>query len=331
MRQRQVFPSSEIPHLWYHSTQATARNANGSLYFSGDTIYSYGSHFPIAKHVSSKPNMHGERAVLFTTKTYSVTTSGHCSQVRSAIPRDTIVFNVPSLQFGFSKAEDKAQHAQNLSDYITRINEAISKSARARSSWMRESQHNAATSTADELRKYCEFFGLKTPKFADVPTLDSDEMERIRQIEAKQAAKKAEQTRREREEQTKREAEKAERWRNGENVGYFYGRPVMLRLRNSQTTMDSEQSGSNADVVETSLGAQVPVSHALRGLRFVRAVVAKGEAYQRNGHTLHLGHYAIDRIETDGTLHAGCHVITLAEIERIAPVLESLNVQEVQS
>src|SRR5258708_3083091 len=75
---------------------------------------------------------------------------------------------------------------------------------------------------------------------------------------------------------------------------------------------------------QSSRGAQVPISPAIRGLRFGRAVVARGEAFQTNGHKFHLGHYFIDRIDVDGTLTAGCHVISYAEIERIAPELERI-------
>lgn len=46
------------------------------MYFEGPTIFSYGSHFPIATHVT---NARGERAVIFTRETYSVTTQKHMS------------------------------------------------------------------------------------------------------------------------------------------------------------------------------------------------------------------------------------------------------------
>lgn len=75
------------------------------------------------------------------------------------------------------------------------------------------------------------------------------------------------------------------------------------------------------DEVQTSLGARFPVSHALRALTFVRRVRKSGQEYVHNGHTIHLGHYVIDRIETDGTVHAGCHVVKWEEIERIVPQL----------
>src|SRR5260370_7685600 len=69
-RKKHVFDTGEIPHLWAHRTQDEARNRQGNLYFTGDTIYSYGSHFPVARHVT---NPAGERGALFTTPTYTVT------------------------------------------------------------------------------------------------------------------------------------------------------------------------------------------------------------------------------------------------------------------
>ena len=73
--------------------------------------------------------------------------------------------------------------------------------------------------------------------------------------------------------------------------------------------------------MQTSLGARFPVSHAMHALAFIRKVRESGQEYIRNGHTIHLGHYVIDRIEPDGTVHAGCHVVRWEDIERLAPEL----------
>ena len=75
--------------------------------------------------------------------------------------------------------------------------------------------------------------------------------------------------------------------------------------------------------VLTSRGARFPVSHAKRALAFVRKIRESCQAYVRNGRTVHLGHYSIDRIEPDGTVRAGCHVVSWQEIERLAPALDS--------
>jgi hypothetical protein len=80
----------------------------------------------------------------------------------------------------------------------------------------------------------------------------------------------------------------------------------------------------DGDEVVTSRGARFPVTHAKRALAFIRRVRESGQAYVRNGHTIHLGPYAIDRIEPDGTVKAGCHVVSWEEIERITPLLDSI-------
>lgn len=100
-----------------------------------------------------------------------------------------------------------------------------------------------------------------------MPGLDSKEMQAIRTREAKNAAKRAEQTHLAKIERAKLDAEQAEQWRNGTYNGYLHNQPVMLRIR----TFNAHESVQFLVAqVETSRGARVPVSHALRGLRFVR-------------------------------------------------------------
>jgi hypothetical protein len=307
-RKKHVFDTGEIPHLWAHRTQEEGRNRQGNLYFTGDTIYSYGSHFPIARHVVSEG---GERAVLFTTATYSVTTASHCSAVRSAIRSGIRVFHVPNVCHGrYTGSELTADdHAGNLADYTERIEKHVITSARARSSYAKEWNHGHAVCLRDEAVAYCAFFGLPVPHIPEVPELDSDALTAIRKREAQRAAEKAEQTKRERAEALVRQQELITKWRVGQDSGCLYDVPVMLRV--------------DRDQVVTSRGARFPVSHAKRALAFVRKVRESGQAYVRNGHTIHLGPYAIDRIEPDGTVKAGCHVVSWEEIERIAPFLDS--------
>ncbi len=305
---RHIYSNREIPHLWAHCSQSTARNAKGSLFFNGDTIYSYGHHFPIARHVSSGEHQTDARAILFTTQEHSVTTRQHCSMVQRAIPDSVQVFNVPHVEHG----HESGYIAKNCTSYAERIEDAIQKCARARSTWTREHQHEHATELLAEYRAYCEFFSFEAhAPFPAVPALESL-TPKVANARAKERDAAREVARRiENERLTREAADKLAQWRAGELLyARFYGQPTALRI-----------SGND---VETSLGARVPIEHAKRGLAFVRRVVASGVEYVRNGHTFHLGHYAIDRIETDGTLHAGCHVITLAEIERIAPELEAI-------
>ena len=308
-RKKHVFDTGEIPHLWAHRTQEEARNRQGNLYFTSDTIYSYGSHFPVARHVV---NDAGERAVLLTTATYSVTTSSHCSAVRSAIPSGIRVFHVPNVCYGrYSGSEVTADdHAGNLADYAERIDKHVVTSARARSSYAKEWNREHAARLRDEAIAYCAFFGLPVPNIPEVPELDSEALTDIRKREAKRASEKAEQTKRERAEALVRQQELITKWRAGLYSGFLYDVPAMLRF--------------DGDEVVTSRGARFPISHAKRALAFVRKIHESQKAYVRNGHTIHLGPYALDRIEPDGTVKAGCHVVSWKEIERIASALDSV-------
>ena len=67
-----IFNNNELAHIWAGQKQDTGRNAIGTFYFKGTTIYSYGSHFPIA-------TIDGEN-VLFTMRKYSNTTAKQVSK-----------------------------------------------------------------------------------------------------------------------------------------------------------------------------------------------------------------------------------------------------------
>lgn len=74
---KKVFDNASVATIFVAQTQQSGRNSSGSIYFEGNEIYSYGSHFCIAKIVGD--------TVLLTTRTHSVTTARHVSIVRSAI------------------------------------------------------------------------------------------------------------------------------------------------------------------------------------------------------------------------------------------------------
>lgn len=294
-RVKRVVDSSEVAHLWAHKAQDSARNAKNSVFFLGDTIFSYGEHFPIARHVTNKTGS----AVLFTTAHYSVTTAGHCSMVRSAVSHLT-VFHVPNV-----KAEDKAEHVANLKDYAERIRKSLLTSARARSEYAKGWNHSHALELREEAIKYAKFFRLAHSKVIPaVPTLDSVSLQRIKQTEDKRLAA-------ERKRIAAEHAESIAQWRAGEYARLPHGLADMLRV---------SKDGQN---VETSRGVSFPISHAKRGLALVRAVRSRAEAWHTNGHTRHLGHYQIDSIDAQGNVKAGCHLVKWAEIERIASAIDA--------
>lgn len=295
---RKVVNSSEVAHLWAHQTQSEARNAGGTLWFRGKTIYSYGEHFPIACFVE---NGQGEQAVLFTTRTYSLTTAMHMGLVRSAMRHISPVFHVPLESHRWMR--DEQSHSDYLASYRERITEKQNAVARARKESTREYAFHSLAGLVDEANRFAEFFSLPD-RFEVLQDFDG-----LRQSLAKVDAEKRKAERERLAAIARESAEKVERWQAGERVELPYNlERVYLRIE--------------GDELVTSRGARVPVSHAKRVLAFIRACKASGTAYQRNGHTIHIGHYAVDSIDVEGNVKAGCHRVEWAEIERIAGELE---------
>ncbi len=76
---------SNTCHVWAQQNEATreGRSSDGRIRFDGPTIYSYGSHFPIAHFTEKK--FEGRRIVLVESAGYSTSTGKHKSLVRGAL------------------------------------------------------------------------------------------------------------------------------------------------------------------------------------------------------------------------------------------------------
>lgn len=77
---RRVVKSEQVAHLWANKSQSDARNANRSLWFKGDSIWSYGLHYELGRHIT----YNGEPLVMINTKGYSVTTRKQIRMVQDA-------------------------------------------------------------------------------------------------------------------------------------------------------------------------------------------------------------------------------------------------------
>lgn len=279
---RTVVSPWEVGHLWAHQSQGYARSTSrGNVSFNGPTFYSYST--PIGY---IETNKHGETAYLITTRRYSVTTSGkHMPAMTGAIPSGAIVFHVKDVVTG------RGSHAARLEEYANRISEIEAKIPRAktRKDWL-ESER---ASLYAEARRYCQFFGL-----AEI--FDGDT---VAEITAKaEAARKREAARQKRErakldrELRERYAKAAAEWlAGGENDAIYYHPDTFLRVV--------------GDEVQTSKGATVPLSHALRLFN----LWANGQA--KIGERV--GLYNVAKIESK-CLTIGCHVISTVEITRFA-------------
>jgi hypothetical protein len=81
-RQRQVYPRDMVAHLWANASQDSARDPRGNIYFTGPTLYSYGSHYVLGRRITCAD---GTTATLLNARSYSVTTSRHQSLASRAV------------------------------------------------------------------------------------------------------------------------------------------------------------------------------------------------------------------------------------------------------
>lgn len=283
---RTVFPRRMVAHLWAHQNQDEARTKRGNFYFRGAVIYSYGSHFPIARHVRNKQ---GAQAVLLTTRGYSVTTAGH-KRLASVAANHLTMFQVDNVM--------ETDHRANLKDYQERINQAKRGYVRART--RKDWALMDIERLTNEANDYAEYFGLKT-RFAMPEDLEAMQAECL-EIDRKESERKRKQ--REKAEREKRQA--LQDWVDGKHDGrgWFHNSPVRMRI--------------NGDKVETSLGAEFPLDHAIKAFWILKAIRERGDSWRRNGEEIRLGHFRVDSIDGHGVVKAGCHTVEWAEIERVA-------------
>lgn len=279
--------NKEVAHLW--ANQSRERATGSHFYFEGDTIYSYGSHFPIARHYKG--------VVLFTTKGHSKTTACHKSIVRSACSHLTV--------FEVSQVMDNPS-GRDVKEWGEQIKFEAETAAKSRNPHAHLESLQSTVNTAND---FCERFKFKT-RFTMPDNLD-ELRERAKASAQRERKAKAERL-------AKFEADCAEtvsKWLAGEvvTIPHQYEK-VLLRARHYEH--DVPQS-PDVPIMQTSKGATVPLTEAEKAYRF--ACIMRQRGWRRNGDTYKVGDYQLDAINEQGVI-AGCHRVAWDEIERFAKV-----------
>ncbi len=147
MREKTVYDKSTVAHHWANQIGDYARVSCDNFYFRNKTIYSYGSHFPIAKHIE---NAAGEKAVLFTERTYSNTTAKHISITRQAARHLNIIYCYSPN----SSHNENFLHWQAKAEGIARNLEKAKKP---------EKYLSEIGYVAGHVNEYAAFFGIAVP------------------------------------------------------------------------------------------------------------------------------------------------------------------------
>lgn len=289
-----VFTSQEIAHVWAHQSAPHGKSP-GNCSFNGNVIYSYST--AMARHIEHK----GKRAIIRNDTSYSNSTARVQHRIRMAISDCALVFPVTgqgyNVDLRFSPNELFTYYIESAAKQETQ-----SRLPRIKQT-TRDSHKAQAARYLEQAKAVVAFYGLRKK-------VDEHAIQRL-------ATAKARAEKRERIAREKREAkEHAEQegaydyWKRGGNPAdhgiYLNARlfPVAFRVE--------------GDELVSTLGARVPLRAAQVAYRF--AMSKRGQEWRENGEVCEVGHYRLNAINAQGIV-AGCHRITWAELERLAPVL----------
>lgn len=197
-RVKQVFQYPQLAHVWAQQTQEHGRSPKGQMYFHGDTIFSYGSHYPIARFAA--PGL-----VLFNSEKNSNTTEGHKACVRNALRGlpGMRVFYVPHVTATGIHGSD--YHARNADYLAGQFAEHVKQACRAHAVEKENRRlayygHDTRTPEsalayrleqipreAETVAAYCAAFGVDVPASVDAPAAQ----EKVRAAFARYFAPKA--------------------------------------------------------------------------------------------------------------------------------------------
>jgi hypothetical protein len=284
---RTVVDKRELAHLWANQAQEHARTQTGNFYFEGPSIYSYGSHFEIARIVEYR----GKKAVLYSPRTYSVTTSSHQSMVRQACRHMTV----------FTADPGNGRH-ENFKRYKERYLRTLQEAAASRKGSMKRADlFSHAYAIATQGNEFAKFFGLK----GRIKLLKEDEAR-----EAYEKAKESEKLRQKRaEDKAKREfAEKLPKWlANDPEVSWL--------PEHKNTYFRFTADGTE---IQTSHGARFHTQHGQRAYLLLSKLRKAGKTFKANGDQILCGQWHVDEMDENGTVKAGCHTIEWSVIEEFA-------------
>ena len=294
-----------IAHIWANQTQTEAKNAGRNFYFNGPTIFSYGSHFPIATILEKD----GENFCIMTNRSYSNTTSKHIQIVRHANNLPVIFCeNVPSgydIKGIFTEKIDSHFHSENIKAWESKLKYQFSKlaSARKKEIYILEIQ-----SVAAQIEKYLTFFNLKAPKHLKSLILSTDSAEFTNYLESEKtriAKGKAKALRA----QKLAHAESLAKWR-------IFG---FSRLSSRFENVDYLRYNAAKNRIETSQHVEIPLQIGLNFWDKIQSIISSGGCVAGGcGDKLgkFMDAYEIKEI-TAKHIVIGCHCILISEIKNL--------------
>lgn len=309
---KKVFSNAELPHVWATQKQEQGQNSSKTFYFEGPTIYSYGSHFPIA-------TIDGQN-VFFTKRTYSNSTAKQVAKARQAVSHKNFIwcYEVPTKYRTDQKKYDNLKTAteRNFSIWKGLLQKLFAEVANKKN----RNIEDRINSTVLEVETYCNYFKCKVSdkELSTLIKLSKSEnflevargMEEKKMLahnkkmaEAEKAYQKYLSLWREQKEEEIRELPD-----NVKTLCNFYSSQSEC---NTHLRYNKEQNR-----IETTKGVQIPVEVAKRAYIQLNGCLQK----ECNGLSIPVMNYSITK-STKDSIVAGCHTIPKTDVIYIAQLL----------
>lgn len=280
---------SQVSHLWANQLQESARNS-GNYYFNGDSIYSYGSHFMIAKHHTNKQ---GKSVVLFTTRSYSNTTAKQIGVTRAACSHKDLIF---------CKNPDGISHTENFNNWQSLMESSAKSLANARKP---EKYLNEISAFYAQAEVYAQYFDLNVPEGLKSANSISSK-EDYKEFEEKRQALIIKTEKKHVAKLKKDHKALLTKWRGFEsNRLSIYDGKDYLRYN----------VGKNR--IQTSQNVEIPIQIAKEFYSYILNTVSNGGCIQCDKKLMEFDVNAIDK----KFVRVGCHNVPMKEIKGIAKQL----------
>ena len=308
-RIKEAFTShSQVCHVWAQQKQPAGHA--GNMFFEDFTdIYSYGHHYLAAKMHDHK----GERVALIRSDSYSNSTTKQLYEIERSVRGLVKYYRVPNV-----REIKSVENFNHFNDMVLDVYENILKTVKVKYERSIEGDIESLREIAIEANEFFKFAGFPlisipldmieilrehlTFRFKRYQELNTPEMIAKRELESK---KKNE---RELTLSLEKSTRDIKAWREGE----------LTRLNVPHGTLRYDILRVKDNTVQSSGGAEVPLSHALRLLSLIeRGQAREGE---RCGHFTLMSVTKFDRMmkdEPDTIVKIGCHEIRLSEAQSV--------------
>jgi hypothetical protein len=324
-----VFTSNkELCHVFAQQVQDTGKT--GNLFFNGNVLYSYGWHYPVVVLVS-------DSIAIFNGQGYSNTTNRHTSLARQALlhykRHEIESTDIIKQLIRFTQSEkttddikallvtvkwDIASTIKNLQDRLA------SKDAAKRRITTLDKWKGEASSKVNDCLKLLEILEIKPSAEIkkEIKKLEKNvgDLFTAAQTRAQREAKKREKAKAEYLKEVLKLKDKAiAAWREG---GSWLG----ADMPSVQTILDKLELPPllrlHDNEIVTSMGARFPVKDAIEVYPVLTKLKDSGKPITlKDNDRLRLGYYAIESIDKEGNVKAGCHTVPWTEIALIAQQL----------